>query len=1256
MHKKNSLVRDWRFPLTLLGAAVTSGLAAQTAAEEASTGSDEDVYILSPFEVSVEKDTGYLASETLAGTRIRTDLKDVGSAISVVTKQLMTDIGATDNATLLQYTTNAEVSGTRGTYAGLGNGTSLDETSQLRSPGSGQRVRGLDSADNTRDYFGTDIPWDGFNVDRIDIQRGPNSMLFGLGSPAGIINASTRDAQFTDSGSVEFRVGSYGSIRTAVDYNKEIVDGVLAVRVDALVDKEKFQQDPAFEDDERFYGTVLWAPKIFGPDFTTKIKVKYEHGSIDANRARVLPPYDSITPWFSAEAQEGMGKYAVTDPYSIGSTPGNVNPWLSSIQINQQHATWYVDGTTGQLQQIYAGYVNRGARNNNGDVLDFTNTLMGQRFASQQMALGGYADYARFADLEYQEYGQHRDKTLTDSSVFNFYDQLIDGDTKSEWEDWDAYNLSLTQMGWGDRVGLSLDYDYQKYNRGGQSLLGKPTLTLDLNSENLDGTTNENFARPMVYESNGGSGTSFDSDRRYFRASLFTELRSTDLFGDGLLSKILGRHRLNASYSEERYRVETRGWKLYASDMDWASYWTRTDSPASSYNYIGERPPAAVIYLGPSLASASSASGANISNINGNVILSPGSVYHFDSTWTGGTNYADAWTVPTAIQKRYGEEFLADAPTQASNPNNYVGWNSNKQINPITWDDKTNNLLTDATKTIRLTESYAGTWQGYMLNDAIVGTFGWRYDKVKTKDVAAQRDKANRDFLNIDPDVYAFPDEYPENQIFSAHSTSYSAVVHLNKFFPKDPLPINVSLSYNESDNFRISSVRRDIYGNSISNPAGDTKEYGITLSTKDGKYSFRVIKYETNMTNVTVDALSSKAGVDQVIRDGLRFRNRFLYRLAGYDWDKREKAYPDGFTGYNAELWYPAWVDNDTDRPVANYEADDPGNAYFETQEQAYARRDASIKAWGEIQEFLTEKGYFNAWNWDPTTLSALKDSSGNFIGRTEYENALTEPVGASTSPLGKGGHGLNDIPAAQYTPDSATVKSYSSSNPAFTVTGDTASEGYEFEFIANPIPNWTIAINASKTTANRVNIGGPLLDEYVAFMDEQMAGYAGDMRIYNGNLDQTIRRNVWAPWRSQYAQMKLMENAAASEVRKWRYNIITNYKFVNGMLDGVGIGAAYRWQDKVVIGYPLLESTDGVANFDISNPYYGPSEDSLDYWISYEREINDDITWKIQLNVRNAFQGNGLVPISTQPDGSWAAARIKPTQEWFLTNTFTF
>ena len=119
---------------SLLAGALTGTASAQTTAKPAPAATEEPALVLSPFEVTADEDNGYAATQTLAGTRIRTDLKDVGSAITVVTKEFMRDIGATDGSTLLNYTPNAEVAGTRGTYAGLGNGTSVDESATLRAP------------------------------------------------------------------------------------------------------------------------------------------------------------------------------------------------------------------------------------------------------------------------------------------------------------------------------------------------------------------------------------------------------------------------------------------------------------------------------------------------------------------------------------------------------------------------------------------------------------------------------------------------------------------------------------------------------------------------------------------------------------------------------------------------------------------------------------------------------------------------------------------------------------------------------------------------------------------------------------------------------------------------------------------------------------------------------------------------------------------------------------------------------------------
>jgi outer membrane receptor protein involved in Fe transport len=1213
---------------------------------------EEEVLVLSPFEVKAEDDTGYVATETLAGSRIRTDLKDVGSAISVITKQFMQDIGATDNSTLLQYTTNAEVAGTRGTYAGLGNGTSVDETGSLRAPASAQRVRGLASADNTRDFFVTDIPWTSYNVDRVDIQRGPNSILFGLGSPAGIVNASLNNAMFRNKGSAEYRFGSYGSQRASIDLNQVLIKDVLAVRLDGLWNQEKYQQDPAFQNDKRLYAAIRFDPQLFkDPSFRTSLKVKYENGDIQANRPRTTPPQDSITPWFRPvnldpnNLEGGMGKVVVPNGYTLGSSASTFNPWMGGL-VNQQQPLWFIDGASNQNYRIYGGYVNRGALNAAGVPQGAATSVIGQRYADVFSQVGSLSGYANNARLTNYQYGQYRNASLQDSTVFDFYNNLIDGPTKKEWENWNATNIDLSQTAFGDRLGVQLTYDRQKYRRGGEGLLGNPTLNIDIlqnfqdyvvgptNASNGN-VANSNFGRPYV-AGGPGRGNSYESDRKYVRGSVFGELRAKDFVQSDFLGKLLGKHRFNGVYSGEKYFTENRSWQMTANSAAYAAFKLQGNPDG-----IQNLPPVAVIYLGPSLASASSAAGANIPGILSNVTLQDGNIYQFDSTWRSptGVSFSTPWNVPTNLQAIFNGSPVVNPTTGAvypqltevSNPANYVGWNSNFTNTLLRYNDGADqSLVTAASKSLRQTKSYAGSWQGFLWNDAIVPTLGWRFDEVKSKNVSAQPVTANRGALTLNPSVYKLPDTFPATQIFKDHSTAGGVVVHINKLFSggdRDPLPINVSLSYNKSNNFQVTDLRRDIFGNSISNPTGATKDFGVLLSTKDGKYSFRATKYDTLYTGANTQLNNS--GIYGAIRDALNWRNIKVYRMSAYAWNTAGQTGTTPFTGQRY-LWDPNYI-GANGRPVASGNlASGPAGSTLETQTQADTRRDASIKAINDMQVWLAAKGYFSAWNYGvgPTTASALQT-------RGEYE-------------------------ANPKLPDPASVYDYRTAPllQGFQVTADTQSKGYEFELTANPLPNWRIAFNASQSEAVRTNVGGPVLDEMVAYLDTMMAGPGGDMIMFNSDYSASNQlRFGYAGWRGQYTLLKLQENTAASELREWRYNVVTNYSFREGFLKGVGVGASYRWQDKVVVGYPVVPGTGGLASFDLTKPYYGPSEGAVDLWLSYERKINDRIGWRMQLNVRNVGDSDGIIPISVQPDGrTWASVRVKPTQEWFVTNSFTF
>ncbi len=130
---------------------------AQTAPAAGAPKEEEAPIQLSPFVVEASEDAdSYKANSTLASTRVRTDLKDSSSALSVVTQQFLRDTDAKNNQDLLRYTTNTEVAGLHGNFTGQAANPQYIEP--LINPSANTRVRGLDAADNTRDYFLTDIP------------------------------------------------------------------------------------------------------------------------------------------------------------------------------------------------------------------------------------------------------------------------------------------------------------------------------------------------------------------------------------------------------------------------------------------------------------------------------------------------------------------------------------------------------------------------------------------------------------------------------------------------------------------------------------------------------------------------------------------------------------------------------------------------------------------------------------------------------------------------------------------------------------------------------------------------------------------------------------------------------------------------------------------------------------------------------------------------------------------------------------------
>ena len=81
--------------------------------------------------------------------------------------------------------------------------------------------------------------------------------------------------------------------------------------------------------------------------------------------------------------------------------------------------------------------------------------------------------------------------------------------------------------------------------------------------------------------------------------------------------------------------------------------------------------------------------------------------------------------------------------------------------------------------------------------------------------------------------------------------------------------------------------------------------------------------------------------------------------------------------------------------------------------------------------------------------------------------------------------------------------------------------------------------------------------------------------------------------------------------------------------------MGSGVRYQSEVFIGFVGKPNPADPLSYvsDITKPQYGPSETEFDFWVSYERKIfGEKILWKLQLNIRNAFTGNELIPVQAQ------------------------
>ena len=271
-------------------------VSASAASPAAPAAEDDDVVQLSAFTVTSSKDKGYMAENTLAGSRLKTNLMDVAAPTSVFTEQFMQDLQINNTDDLIPYMLSAE--NIDDFENAMAQNAVTDDTRALK-------FRGLPGGTVTVNFFLTNLRFDSFSIERVEQSRGPNAILFGVGSPGGLINVTTKRADTRKMRTQIFAAASsYNGRRVGFDFNTPLgaqFHNKVAIRVAAVRDNTDTWRDFEYNNNKRYFATLKWQ---IGPK--TELNIEGETGALDKATKRTYIAYDGISRWLNANTRNGL--------------------------------------------------------------------------------------------------------------------------------------------------------------------------------------------------------------------------------------------------------------------------------------------------------------------------------------------------------------------------------------------------------------------------------------------------------------------------------------------------------------------------------------------------------------------------------------------------------------------------------------------------------------------------------------------------------------------------------------------------------------------------------------------------------------------------------------------------------------------------------------------------------------------------------------------------------------------------------------
>ena len=207
-----------------------------------------------------------------------------------------------------------------------------------------------------------------YNVEQVEILKGPNALLFGRGGTGGILNRVTKKAMVGENfGSFDFGIDSFGGSDLAADYNVE-TGANTALRFNIHSDALENHRD--HYDGDRFGFNPTMRIELSS---ATTLDLSYEHADHERFIDRGIPTYNG-------EPEEAFEKVTFGDP-KINTTTleadifrGSLNHdfsdtskgvfTITSSEFEKMYRNLYASGYDGQTTVTMDGYEDPTEREN----------------------------------------------------------------------------------------------------------------------------------------------------------------------------------------------------------------------------------------------------------------------------------------------------------------------------------------------------------------------------------------------------------------------------------------------------------------------------------------------------------------------------------------------------------------------------------------------------------------------------------------------------------------------------------------------------------------------------------------------------------------------------------------------------------------------------------------------------------------------------------------------------------------------------